>query len=571
MKRISRLAVCGFVAAAAFLGACGDGSGGGTGPDPVAAVKIELDTVYLRPTVTRQLAASAQTASGAAATGATFTWTSGDTSVAAVSAEGLVTARKRGRTTVTASVSGKSDTATVWVTGDPAVTVISGAGVEDTIGTVLPAPLVVEARDSLGMPLVNTRVSFTGVDGFDPTMRVALLAGGEFTWRVDVVTDAAGRASVRVAMGPRAGPGTIEMRIAQRPRADSASYVVRPGAPAELRLSPADTAVFAGRGLSLRSVVRDRRGNLTAGTVAYEVRRGPVSVNAGTGAVSTSAYGTGWVMGRVGLGVDSVRVASVPQGAYAAGPGVVMRNFDGTGYRTLVPGTRPSWSPTGDRLVYQSNTGDAELITGTPGGTGQVLPGTPPGAWIQWAQYSPDGQWIYFCTVTPNEPRKLWRIRPDGAGLQMLLSRGLVCYPTSSPDGTRIAFSEEGVSEFHIKVRNLATGEESGVLALGNAPSWSPTGELIAFTEMGNTGLTSHHRPVGAMVMRPDGSGLREVGQASAWYEYSPRWSPDGRWLIVATAGGRIHLIEVATGITIELPQWDEVDSVSWKPGGLLP
>lgn len=317
----------------------------------------------------------------------------------------------------------------------------------------------------------------------------------------------------------------------------------------------------------------DRGGNPATGTVAYTVSRGPGAVDA-QGRLSTSAYGTAWVVGRVNGAADSVRVAATPEGAFAASGyfgGVLAMNFDGTGKRVLASGTRPSWSPAGDRIVYQSNTLDAVLRTRTLAGEDAVLPGTPPGGWHQWAQCSPDGEWIHFCTVTPNEPRKLWRIRPDGAGLQMLVSRiePMACYPSASPDGTRIVFSEELVANFYIKVRTLATGQESGILARGNSPSWSPTGELIAFSE---TTAGGNPRPVGIQVMRPDGSELRRVGDPGAGYDYSPRWSPDGRWLIAAaTSTRRVHLIEVATGLVIELPQYDYFTGASWKPGAPLP
>ena len=83
----STLAFLALVAAA-----CGDGSSDPT-PDPVvAAIAVDAGAGPLVAGQTRQLAASATAAGGAAMTGATFAWSSGDPSVAAVSESGLVTA-----------------------------------------------------------------------------------------------------------------------------------------------------------------------------------------------------------------------------------------------------------------------------------------------------------------------------------------------------------------------------------------------------------------------------------------------------------------------------------------------
>lgn len=583
MTRASRLTTLLLVLSAA-LAACDGGAGTGPGaepeptPDPVATIRFARDTAYVRINTTAQLTASAQRASGQAVTGATFTWTSSDTAVATVSAEGLVTARAYGQVTVTASTAGKSAASIVWVTGTPGITVLSGAGAEDTIAAILPAPLVIEARDSLGVPLAQRPVLFRDGGMFDPVMLVAPLGGTEFSRSVVVTTDAGGRAAVRVRMGNKAGPATVLITPNPQLSGHAVPYTVRPGAPARLLLAPADTAVFAGRTVALRPAVTDRGGNVTAGAVAYQVSRGPLSVNGQTGLVTTGAYGAGWVTGRVGEAVDSVRVVAVPEGAFAFGSyfgGVGAMNFDGTRRQVIASaGTRPSWSPAGDRIVYQSTTSGGVLMVRALGGDAAPLPGTPPGASHEWAQYSPDGQWIYFFTAASGEPRKLWRIRPNGANLQLLKGNGAVGHPSPSPDGTRIAFFEEAGADVFIRVRNLATGQESGQLARGHSPTWSPTDDLIAFTEL-SAAADGGPRPIGITVMRSDGTDRRRVGQPTAWYEYSPRWSPDGRWIIASTAGRRVHLIELATGLTIELPQYNDVlesaTSVSWKPGAPLP
>ena len=557
------------------MAACsGDGP---AGADPVARIELGPDTAYVPVNTSRQLSASAYSAGREALTGVPFTWTSSDTAVATVSGDGLVTGRAYGTARVRAAADGVSTEVTVWVTGTPGAHVRSGAGATDTIDALLPDPLVVEVRDSLGRPRAGQDVQFVGFGGSaGQGMLIGVPGTDRFELVVGVRTDAQGTASVRVRMGTGAGPAAVRFVLLGEPNAtpQSAAYTVLPGAPARMQLAPRDTAVFAGRTLALRPAVADRAGNPTTAAVAYEVRRGPASVNAQTGLVTTSAYGTVWVLGRMGAAMDSVRVGSVPEGALAAGTtfdGLVVMNFDGTARRTIAPsggGVRPAWSPAGDRLVFQSNSLDATLLTVSLNGTPAPLPGTPASRWHQWAQYSRDGQWIYFFTAAPGEPQGLWRIHPDGTGLERISAAGLEGHPSPSPDGTRIAFYEEAGADIYVRVRTLATGQVGPRLARGHTPTWSPTADLIAFSvpELGAAG----NIPGGIMVVRPDGTGLRRVSQPGMNYSYSPRWSPDGRW-IIASNYDRVHLIEVETGMIIELPFLESVLSADWRPGGPLP
>jgi alpha-amylase len=66
--------------------------------------------------LTTQLTASATDAHGNAVPSATFTWQSSDGPIASVSASGLVTGKKAGTVTITATSNAKSGTSTVTVT-----------------------------------------------------------------------------------------------------------------------------------------------------------------------------------------------------------------------------------------------------------------------------------------------------------------------------------------------------------------------------------------------------------------------------------------------------------------------
>lgn len=117
------------------------------------------------------------------------------------------------------------------------------------------------------------------------------------------------------------------------------------------------------------------------------------------------------------------------------------------------------------------------------------------------AEYSPDGEWIYFNSErarTRAGHAQLFRMRPDGSGAEQLTDDERVnWFPHVSPDGTRIAYvSFPPGTEGHPADRDVivrlcdADGRNPrdlrhvfGGQGTMNVPSWSPDGTRIAFVE----------------------------------------------------------------------------------------
>ncbi len=88
-------------------------------PPVVNRVTVTPATPSIHEGETQQFSATAYDSNNMVITGKTFTWTSGDTSVATVSASGLATGKDTGSTTIKASVDRVSGTATLTVTEPP--------------------------------------------------------------------------------------------------------------------------------------------------------------------------------------------------------------------------------------------------------------------------------------------------------------------------------------------------------------------------------------------------------------------------------------------------------------------
>ncbi len=141
--------------------------------------------------------------------------------------------------------------------------------------------------------------------------------------------------------------------------------------------------------------------------------------------------------------------------------------------------------------------------------------------------FSHDGKWIAYITIPGYE---LWRSRVDGSeNLQLTSSGNPSALPRWSPDGRHIAFTSAVAGKlWRILLIAADGGSPTPLLSEANPesdPTWSADGSQIAFatgTTFGSVkseieifDLNSHQ-----VFTVPGSGGL-----------FSPRWSPDGRYL----------------------------------------
>lgn len=152
--------------------------------------------------------------------------------------------------------------------------------------------------------------------------------------------------------------------------------------------------------------------------------------------------------------------------------------------------------------------------------------------------FSKDGQWVAYVTYPDGI---LWRSRPDGTEkLQLSFPPVYALLPRWSPDGKMIVYSglQKGQDE-HIYEVSAAGGTPQQLLPnlKGNFGdvAWSPDGDKLIFALKGDASAA-----IGIQLLDLKTQQLSPLPGSDGLY--SPRWSPDGRY-IAAMPGDESRLM----------------------------
>jgi len=203
------------------------------------------------------------------------------------------------------------------------------------------------------------------------------------------------------------------------------------------------------------------------------------------------------------------------------------------------------WQPRGELVHYDAKSGQfAPYLSGIP---------------AMGLDFSRDGQWVSYNDATDGT---MWRSKVDGTQkLQLVFPPMLAFLPKWSPDGRQIAFFGHPPGEpWQIYLIPAEGGSPQLIYrtATNSAdPNWSPDGKSLVFGEnsLNNQGsavyvLDLKTRNVSKL---PDSDGL-----------YSPRWSPDGRYIAAITLDSlKLMLFDLTTqkwatlaNIFVAYPTW---------------
>jgi Tol biopolymer transport system component len=182
-----------------------------------------------------------------------------------------------------------------------------------------------------------------------------------------------------------------------------------------------------------------------------------------------------------------------------------------------------------------------------------------------WAEWSPDGQSIYY-GVTTEAQDLLYRVPLIGGTPQLV--RSDTYWPYFSPDWKHVAlFQAGGALGFLFKIAEVDGGPERD---LGRADpafaAWAPDSKrfLASRLKEGRFQL---------VILNADGSGERVVSEvAENWEPQEAAWRPDGKAVVCLLKGKgyRLFNLDVASGTLKQLGEgdWEVLSGVTWLPDG---
>jgi hypothetical protein len=458
------------------------------------------------------------------------------------------------------------------------------------VDTVTAPPVVVHVlvRDESNQPVSGAIVTFTR-RYMVPVGEVFSLSSTSSDFPAGAAkdtSDADGDAAVRLWRGIR--PGTGYLYVEARFQADTAIVLqdsvlltTEAGLPAGFAISPRDTALYDGGSASIIAGPVDRFENPLPGAVHLAAGTDGITVEGNT---VHAAAGPSRQVVRVTYEtlVDSAMISIVPRGVIAVrsmrhtGPdsGFVfaLLALDGSDYRFLLPSTDPrafsasdpQWGHDGQYLLFSGNS-PLSLYRMAMDGSIAPIPVDPVVKYYFRPKETADGAWMFF-EGAPEDllERHIYRARSDGSQLlrilpEMSTPRHYGGFPSPSPDGSQMAYSTDQEKDewgnTTVQLLDIPSGTVRSLGVGGTRPSWSPTGEWIAFGD-------------GAQlyVIHPDGTGLRQISADGEGYQPWTSWSPDGKWLVTEHYGPYIELIEVATGLRLPLMFTGYLGAPAWRP-----
>jgi len=327
---------------------------------PVAKVVIAPKNPTVIVGQTTQLVATPEDSVGNMLTGRPVTWSSSNSAISTVDANGFVTGVKAGSVTITATSEGVSATTTLTVQPVP----INAVAISPQSSSLLVGQTVTitaEVTDNTGSPIPGATVTFSS----SATGVATVTATGPLTATVTAV--GAGQATITGTSGGKTGSAAVN--VAQVPVGS-------------VTITPSSASVTLGGTVQLTAAVKDTAGNLLTGrTVTWTSLSTSTATVSATGLVTSVGVGSTVITAASGgqTGLATVTVLQVPVGSVTISPKrdtitvsaqkqLSVTVIDSLGHPISNPAV--TWTSTANGVATVTSTG---LVQGVTTGTAKII------------------------------------------------------------------------------------------------------------------------------------------------------------------------------------------------------
>jgi Tol biopolymer transport system component len=266
--------------------------------------------------------------------------------------------------------------------------------------------------------------------------------------------------------------------------------------------------------------VTDNSGKFTDDTEILKVTGSPIASSAPPNPAPLAVSGTNGKLAFSGA-----------RSGFPADTDLYTMNADGTSQSRITSNDRdeynPTWSPTGQRVAYQQDTGvRSDIWSAAQDGTDRRQLTTDASRDVP-PRWSPDGTKIAFASDRAGAAGTfdLYVMNSDGSGQVNITNTPSLSedYPAWSPDGTKLVFSAGG-DLYTVNANGSSVTRLSQTPAIEIEPDWSPDGTQLAY----RVGYTASDYPDEIWKMNVNGTAQTNLTNNGLLVDEHPAWSPAG-------------------------------------------